>query len=74
MTIHHSICISGFSTGLYSGKSADILVGALFLTEISNPPMHVRVVLKHMGLRYSKAYETAELVYICKLLIFASSF
>jgi hypothetical protein len=67
MFIHHSICISGFTLGLYSGHSADILVGALFLTEISNPPMHVRVVLKHMNLRYSKAYECAELVYICKL-------
>lgn len=66
MFIHHLICIIGLSSGLWTGHAADILVGALFLTEISNPCMHVRVVLKHLGLRYTKAYETAELSYICK--------
>lgn len=66
MFIHHMICITGLSSGLFTGHAADILVGALFLTEISNPCMHVRVVLKHLGLRYTKAYETLELSYIRK--------
>jgi len=64
MIIHHGICITGLSFGLYTQTSADILIGALFLTEISNPPMHIRMVLRHFGLRYTKAYESCELSYI----------
>jgi hypothetical protein len=66
MTIHHLICIGGLSGGLFTGYSADILIGTLFLTEISNPAMHVRVILRLIGLRYTKAYETAEITYMGK--------
>jgi hypothetical protein len=69
MLIHHNVVSIGMAMGLVTGYSADILVGALFLTEISNPAMHVRMVLKHLGLRYSKSYELAELTYICKYFI-----
>lgn len=64
MFIHHNICITALIFGLFTGYSADILVSTVFLTEISNPPMHVRVVLRHLGLRYTKAYEIAELSYM----------
>lgn len=66
MFIHHNICITGMCFGLFTGHSADILVSATFVSEISNPAMHVRVVLKILGLRYTKAYETSELTYMCK--------
>jgi hypothetical protein len=66
MTIHHLICIFGLSAGLISGKSADVLVGALFLTEISNPSMHMRNMLRLLGFRYTKSYETAEVSYMSK--------
>lgn len=45
-------------------SSANNLIAALFVSEISNPAMHVRMVLKHLNLRYSKAYECSELTYI----------
>lgn len=64
MLIHHNICIIGMSFGLATGHGADILIGALFLTEISNPAMHVRVILRHLNLRYTRAYETTELTYM----------
>ena len=67
MLIHHCICITGLGFGLFTGNAADILVGCTFITEISNPAMHIRVVLKHMGLRYTKAYETSELTYMRKV-------
>ena len=35
----------------------------LFVAEVSNPPMHMRIMLKHIGLRYSRSYEVAELCY-----------
>ncbi len=64
MLIHHSICIGGLTGGLITKTSADILVSALFLTEISNPAMHFRVILRLLGLRYTKAYEVAEYTYM----------
>ena len=70
MFIHHNICIWGMVIGFMFGYSADILISGLFLSEISNPAMHVRVVLKHLELRYSKSYELAELVYIRKFALF----
>ena len=70
MTIHHLICMGGLTGGLLTGFSADILVGTIFLTEISNPAMHVRVILRLLGLRYTQAYETSEITYMGKLLSF----
>lgn len=64
MTIHHNICIFGMSMSVLSGQSANSLVAALFVSEISNPAMHVRMILKHLNKRYTKAYECAELTYI----------
>lgn len=66
MLIHHTICVVGMSLSVITGLSANFLIAALFVSEISNPAMHIRVVLKHLGKRYTKAYETAELSYISK--------
>ena len=35
----------------------------LFIAEVSNPAMHSRIMLKFLGLRYSRSYEVAELCY-----------
>jgi len=35
----------------------------LLVAEVSNPAMHMRTMLKHIGLRYSKSYEIAEFCY-----------
>ncbi|CDW79729.1 UNKNOWN [Stylonychia lemnae] len=64
MFIHHLICVFGMAYSVISNSSANNLIAALFTAEISNPAMHVRMVLKHLNLRYSKAYECAELSYI----------
>ena len=64
MTIHHMICTSGLACSLLTNSSAHILIGAIFLTEISNPSMHVRVILRLIGLRYTQAYETCEISYM----------
>lgn len=67
MTIHHNICFFGMTMSVLSQQSANSLVAALFVSEISNPAMHIRMVLKHLGKRYTKAYECAELTYIRKI-------
>jgi len=64
MSIHHIMCVLGFTIMLSQGNSGSFLINALFVAEVSNPIMHVRMVLKHMGLRHTKAYEVAELAYI----------
>jgi hypothetical protein len=64
MVIHHIMCVLGFSIMLSQGNSASCLINAVFVGEVSNPIMHVRMILKHMGLRHTKAYEVAELAYI----------
>ena len=73
MTIHHLLCMGGLSGALVTGKSGDILVATIFLTEISNPAMHVRVILRLLGLRYTQAYETTEISYMGKLSSFIQS-
>ena len=64
MFIHHLICVLGMGYSVISDSSANVLIAAMFCAEISNPAMHVRMVLKHLGLRYSKSYECSELSYI----------
>ena len=64
MFVHHFMCVIGMSTCLYENISANYLVAGLFISEISNPIMHVRMVLKHLGLRYTKSYEVSEFSYI----------
>ena len=73
MTIHHSICIGGLTAGLFTGLSGDVLVGSVFVAEISNPSMHTRNMLRLVGYRYTKAYETAEWSYMI-LYIFGRTF
>ncbi len=64
MFIHHLICLGGYTGGLMTGRSADVLVAAMFFTEISNPYMHFRIIMKHLGKRYTRAYETSEITYM----------
>lgn len=63
MTIHHLLCICGMIYTLSLGKGANFVVAGLFVAEVSNPAMHMRIMLKHIGLRYSRAYEIAEFCY-----------
>jgi hypothetical protein len=70
MLLHHGMCVMGMVIALIEGISANYLIMGLFVAEISNPAMHFRMVMKHLGKRYTKAYEVAELTYICILFLF----
>jgi hypothetical protein len=63
MMIHHSLCIAGIIVVLSEGHDSVHVVAGLFVAEVSNPPMHVRVMLRNTGKRYTKAYEVAEYAY-----------
>ena len=83
LILHHTLCLLGIvacevtnnaTTALSKFNHPDIililpLVG-LFLAEVSNFPMHFRVVLRTLKMRYTKLYELAECAYIGKNLLF----
>ena len=64
MILHHTMTATGMSLALITGTSASLVVNGMFIAEVSNPPMHIRVMLRHLGLRYSKFYEICEIWFI----------
>jgi hypothetical protein len=64
MTLHHVVVVIGEIMTVELGSSASLSLAALFIAEISNPAMHTRVILKHLGLRYTKVYELFELTFV----------
>ena len=64
MLIHHPLCMFGFGLPLYENISGNYAMMALFSSEISNPPMHMRHIMRLTGRRYTKAYEFSEISFI----------
>ena len=64
MVVHHTVVAMGMSLALLQGTDANLVVGGMMIAEVSNPPMHIRVMLRHLGLRYSKAYEICEIWFL----------
>ena len=64
MSFHHWTCIIGMSLPLTSGMGANYIVQGMFVAEASNPFMHIRIILRHYGLRYTRAYETMEILFM----------
>ena len=62
MSFHHWTCIIGMSLPLTYGMSGNYVVQGMFVAEGSNPFMHIRIILRHYGLRYTRAYETMEIL------------
>ena len=50
---------------LYNISAAE-LVACFFISEVSNPPMHLRTILKQLHLRYTQLWETSEMSYLCR--------
>ena len=63
MLIHHLLCVIGMAAVIVSDGALGMVGKSLFVNEVSNPPMHFRVLLRMNGLRYSRAYEVAEWAY-----------
>ena len=64
MMIHHPLCLLGLFIPLYENISGMECMLAIFLSEISNPAMHIRQILRISGRRYTKAYEITEVTFI----------
>jgi len=64
MLLHHPLSMLGFIVPLYQNVQGNYIMLAVWLTEISNPPMHMRHIFRSMGKRYTMAYEISEILYI----------
>lgn len=64
MTFHHSIVCFGLYLSLCFQASGAEILGGMFISEVSNPVMHFRLIIRALGLRHTKAYEASELAYI----------
>ena len=73
MTVHHLICVAGMTFVLMCQYTANYVVIATFVAEISNPPMHLCKILRNYGLRYSKMYELMEISFLL-LYVFVRTF
>lgn len=68
LVLHHTLCLLGIGACELSNNATTALLG-LFLAEVSNFPMHFRVVLRTLKMRYTKLYELAECAYIVLYII-----
>mmetsp|Transcript_24427 Transcript_24427/g.37870 ORF Transcript_24427/g.37870 Transcript_24427/m.37870 type:complete len:131 (+) Transcript_24427:327-719(+) len=64
MMLHHPLSAIGLFLPLYENISGNFVMSAIFISEISNPPMTLRHILRLTGLRYTRCYEVSELSFI----------
>jgi len=63
LLMHHGMCVGGIIVCEAYNNATTGLIG-LFWAEISNCPMHVRVILRTIKMRYTKLYEFSETFYL----------
>jgi len=73
LIIHHSMVIFGYWACQYYGYSTEGLTG-LFYAEASNAPMHMRMILKTLKMRYTALYESLETLYLVIYIVFRGIF
>ena len=54
---HHLFCILGFGFAAWCGYGAIDAIGGLFVAEVSNFFMHLRVIIRTYNRKNTKAYE-----------------
>jgi hypothetical protein len=67
LLIHHVLCILGYGSGLINTNGSIISVAGIYYAEASNLPMHLRMIVRNAGLRYSSSYELFENLYLSRI-------
>ena len=70
MCLHHIGGVLGTSIAVFSGINLYTLIWGAAIGELSNPCLHLRTMFKHLGWRYARCYEVAELAFFF-LFVFA---
>lgn len=69
LIIHHSMTIMGYVSCFVYGYGATEAIMGLYLAEVSNCPMHLRMIFKNLNLRYTLAYEVLEYFYMATYMV-----
>ena len=64
MVFHHFMCILGYNASLGYNNSANEIVRALLVTEVTCPIMHLRMILKNYNLKHTKLHLLFDYIYI----------
>ncbi|CAD8098620.1 unnamed protein product [Paramecium sonneborni] len=70
---HHSLAICGYAVATISKFGAPSSIWGLMSAEVSNFPMHMRVIFRQIGLRHTKLYQVCEWTYFALYIIFRGS-
>lgn len=62
--LHHGVLIVGYIVMIHQGHGGAIEFVGIYTAEISNFPMHLRIILKDYGRRNTKLYDVLEYTYI----------
>ena len=63
MFIHHSLVIVAEYSGIIFDSSANEMIRAMIVAEVSNPAMHIRTIISNYGLKHSKLFLLFEIYY-----------
>ena len=66
--IHHGMCLVAFSYSLLTNAGSFYNCLIVVLGEFSNSPMHIRVMLRNINMRYTKLYYTATYLFFATYL------
>ena len=64
MCLHHPLSAFGLFLPLYENIQGNYVMMAIFISEVSNPPMTLRHILRLSGFRNTKIYEVSEVSFI----------
>ena len=77
LIFHHIISVMAFGQSVWCKQYGHVIICnvthylvGMFITEISNLPMHLRYLLGCFGLRQTKIYELIELIYFSLFFVF----
>ena len=60
LVMHHTFVLLGYGSALMNVHGAYASILGLFFAEISNFPMHFRIILRTYDLKFTKLYELME--------------
>lgn len=56
MLMHHLVCIFALGLCLIGFEGTFYLIVGMSVAEISNFPMHIRMILRNLGLKFTRLY------------------
>ncbi|KAM3143498.1 hypothetical protein pb186bvf_004260 [Paramecium bursaria] len=70
LVFHHIVSLVAFAQSLITRQNGVFIIYGILITEISNLPMHLRYLIGQFGFRFTKIYETMELIYFLLFILF----